>query len=259
MTRYRFRGGRLTTLQQAADHVMGLPEDVQREPHWQIAVENLINAAESGGGWLMFARIAMLRALSGRKSRLAELNTRHRRLAAPRAAGCRLQLLQRGADLTNLVLSVVPMPLTAVMITMLMPAAIRAYSMAVAPHSSATNCANNRRIEKLLSTLPGISPAPYSLNPRREPLKSLLRNRLNDRLRRPRKRAGNLRYRKFTINFSRTPWSPRKIGVSRMPAQQSETSKELYRNCGRRSRGATRRRVAGDIRKPRREEVTSLR
>ena len=59
------RGGRrLATLQQAADYVMGLPEDVQCAPHWQIAVENLINAAEIGGGWLMFARIAMKRALN---------------------------------------------------------------------------------------------------------------------------------------------------------------------------------------------------
>ena len=31
---------------------------------WQIAVENLINAAETGGGWLMFARIGMMRALN---------------------------------------------------------------------------------------------------------------------------------------------------------------------------------------------------
>jgi hypothetical protein len=38
---------------------------VQQEARWQIAVENLINAAESGGGWLMFARIAMMRALNG--------------------------------------------------------------------------------------------------------------------------------------------------------------------------------------------------
>jgi hypothetical protein len=29
------------------------------------AVENLINAAESGGGWLMFARIGMMQALNG--------------------------------------------------------------------------------------------------------------------------------------------------------------------------------------------------
>ena len=58
-------GGRLTTLQQAADYIMRLPEDVQQQERWQTAVENLINAAETGGGWLMFARIGMMRALNG--------------------------------------------------------------------------------------------------------------------------------------------------------------------------------------------------
>ena len=62
----RLRAGRkLATLQQAADYIMKLPEDVQRQERWQIAVENLINAAESGGGWLMFARIGVMRALNG--------------------------------------------------------------------------------------------------------------------------------------------------------------------------------------------------
>ncbi len=62
----RLRGGRkLTTLQQAADYIMKLPEDVQLQERWQIAVENLINAAESGSGWLMFARIGVMRALNG--------------------------------------------------------------------------------------------------------------------------------------------------------------------------------------------------
>jgi hypothetical protein len=42
---------------------MKLPGDVQHEQRWQMAVENLINAAETGGGWLMFARIGMMRAL----------------------------------------------------------------------------------------------------------------------------------------------------------------------------------------------------
>jgi hypothetical protein len=56
-------GRRLTTLQQAADYIMKLPEAEQREARWQAAVENLINAAESGGGWLMFARIGMMQAL----------------------------------------------------------------------------------------------------------------------------------------------------------------------------------------------------
>ena len=57
-------GRKLVTLQQAADHIMKLPEDVQHEQRWQVAVENLINAAETGGGWLMFARVGMLRALN---------------------------------------------------------------------------------------------------------------------------------------------------------------------------------------------------
>ena len=60
------RGGRrLVTLQHAADYIMKLPEDAQQQERWQIAVENLINAAETGGGWLMFARIAVMRALNG--------------------------------------------------------------------------------------------------------------------------------------------------------------------------------------------------
>ena len=59
------RGRKLATLQQAADYIMKLPEDVQQQKRWQIAVENLINAAESGGGWLMFARIGVMRALNG--------------------------------------------------------------------------------------------------------------------------------------------------------------------------------------------------
>ena len=59
--------GRLATLQQAADYIMSLPEDVQQQTRWQVAAENLINAAEIGGGWLMFARIAVMRALNGEK------------------------------------------------------------------------------------------------------------------------------------------------------------------------------------------------
>ncbi|MBR1226286.1 MULTISPECIES: hypothetical protein [unclassified Bradyrhizobium] len=58
------RGGRtLTTLQQAADYVMKLPKVDQQEARWQTAVEHLIRAAETGGGWLVFARIAMMQAL----------------------------------------------------------------------------------------------------------------------------------------------------------------------------------------------------
>ena len=57
-------GRRLTTLQDAADYIMKLPEKLQHQEPWQIAVENLINAAETGGGWMMFARIAVMRALN---------------------------------------------------------------------------------------------------------------------------------------------------------------------------------------------------
>jgi hypothetical protein len=60
------RGGRkLRTLQEAADYVMRLPKTVQQQERWQIAIEHLIHAAESGGGWLMFARIGVMRALNG--------------------------------------------------------------------------------------------------------------------------------------------------------------------------------------------------
>jgi hypothetical protein len=60
------RGGRkLRTLQEAADYVMRLPKAVQQQECWQIAIEHLIHAAESGGGWLMFARIGVMRALNG--------------------------------------------------------------------------------------------------------------------------------------------------------------------------------------------------
>jgi len=37
---------------------------LQEKECWQVAVENLLNAAELGGGWMMFARIGVLRALN---------------------------------------------------------------------------------------------------------------------------------------------------------------------------------------------------
>jgi hypothetical protein len=60
-------GGKLITLQHAADYIMKLPYELQQEPCWQTAVENLLNAAELGGGWLMFARIGVLRALNANR------------------------------------------------------------------------------------------------------------------------------------------------------------------------------------------------
>jgi hypothetical protein len=57
-------GGKLITLQHAADYIMSLPAERQQEECWQTAVENLLHAAELGGGWLMFARIGVMRALN---------------------------------------------------------------------------------------------------------------------------------------------------------------------------------------------------
>jgi hypothetical protein len=49
---------------------MALSEDVQQQAHWQTAVEHLIKATENGGGWLMFARIAVMRALEADAKRI---------------------------------------------------------------------------------------------------------------------------------------------------------------------------------------------
>src|SRR5882724_10883442 len=61
----------------------------------------------------------------------------------------------------NLVLSAVPMLLTAVMITMLRPTAIRQYSMAVAPDSSRRNLEISCRIQS--SCAARVAPAPVAL------------------------------------------------------------------------------------------------
>src|SRR5258705_10641855 len=145
-------GGKLTTLQHAADYIMELPEDVQQQELWQVAVENLINAAETGGGWLMFARIAMMRALNADGKTLWPRASITAAVPAP-------SYLSEELTSVNFVLSALPMPLTAVTIRMLMPPAMKADSMAVAAHSSSTNRASNRRIDKLLSTLPGLARA----------------------------------------------------------------------------------------------------
>ena len=60
----------MTTLQGAADHILKLPKATQQLPHWQTAVEMLIKAAEGSPGWMMFARMAMLRALNHGKPRV---------------------------------------------------------------------------------------------------------------------------------------------------------------------------------------------
>lgn len=57
-------GRALRTLQEAADHVLALPDAEQRLPHWQAAVEALILVAEHGGDTLL-PGIGMMRALNG--------------------------------------------------------------------------------------------------------------------------------------------------------------------------------------------------
>jgi hypothetical protein len=57
-------GRALVTLEDAARYIQKLPKAEQHQAHWQTAVEHLIRAAETGGGWLMLARIGMMRALN---------------------------------------------------------------------------------------------------------------------------------------------------------------------------------------------------
>lgn len=58
------------TLQDAANHIQKLPKAQQKLLHWQTAIEMLIKAAEGSPGWMMFARMAMLRAMSHGRERV---------------------------------------------------------------------------------------------------------------------------------------------------------------------------------------------
>jgi hypothetical protein len=65
-------GRKLVTLRDAATYITKLPKAEQDLEIWQIAVENLIRAAETGGAWLMLARIGVLKALH--RDRVREFN-----------------------------------------------------------------------------------------------------------------------------------------------------------------------------------------
>jgi hypothetical protein len=56
-------GGVLKTLHDVRSHVLGLPEKERGEEAWQTVAETLLSAAEQGGPWLDFARIATMQAL----------------------------------------------------------------------------------------------------------------------------------------------------------------------------------------------------
>jgi hypothetical protein len=57
------KGKSLVTLKDAADYIMRLPKKVHDAPHWQLAMEQLIDAAE-GRNFITHARIAVLKALN---------------------------------------------------------------------------------------------------------------------------------------------------------------------------------------------------
>jgi hypothetical protein len=56
-------GRKLVTLRDAATYITKLPKAEQDLDVWQIAVEHLLRAAETGGAWLMLARIGVLKAV----------------------------------------------------------------------------------------------------------------------------------------------------------------------------------------------------
>ncbi|GEM_PF-679941 len=57
------RGGVLKSLHDVRAHVLSLPESERDEDAWHTVAETLLNAAEQGGPWLDFARIATMQAL----------------------------------------------------------------------------------------------------------------------------------------------------------------------------------------------------
>jgi hypothetical protein len=56
-------GRKLVTVRDAATYITKLPKAEQDLQIWQIAVEHLIRAAETGGGWTRLASIGVLQAL----------------------------------------------------------------------------------------------------------------------------------------------------------------------------------------------------
>ena len=57
-------GGRLATLADARAYVLELGDDVRGTRTWEIALQNLLHAAEEGGPWVEFARISLALALT---------------------------------------------------------------------------------------------------------------------------------------------------------------------------------------------------
>jgi hypothetical protein len=53
----------LRTLRDAGEYCLALPKDESDQPQWQLAASCLLTASEKGRGFVMMARIAMMRAL----------------------------------------------------------------------------------------------------------------------------------------------------------------------------------------------------
>jgi hypothetical protein len=63
-------GRQLVTLQDAGDYITKLPKAEHSAPEWQTAIEMLMRAAETGGGWMMFARMGVMKALNRKVERV---------------------------------------------------------------------------------------------------------------------------------------------------------------------------------------------
>lgn len=62
-------GGQLKTLGDVRSHILKLPKSKQNSEAWLTVTESLLNAAEHGGPWLDFVRIAIMQALYGEAAR----------------------------------------------------------------------------------------------------------------------------------------------------------------------------------------------
>ena len=58
------------TLPDAANLIQKLLKAQQQSSHWQTVVEMLIRTAEGSPGWMMFARMAMLKAMNHGRERV---------------------------------------------------------------------------------------------------------------------------------------------------------------------------------------------
>jgi len=59
-------GGELVTFRDAGDYIAKLPEREHGKPKWQLAVQDLMHAADGHGPWKLLARLAIMHALHGR-------------------------------------------------------------------------------------------------------------------------------------------------------------------------------------------------